>query len=119
MMDFDVKNYQGKDRVYVPVAGRKNILRLYVWDGKKYVDPPSGNKYDTRRVEICENGKRKRKKKVFGTLEEALLWQQGNDPHSLKNQKIADLETFIHSTSSGQGMTFEELIEDPHPRIKF
>lgn len=112
MSEFDVKTYQGKDRVYLPVAGRKNISRLYVWDGKKYFDPPSGKKYDTRRIEISENGKRKRKKMMFKTLEEACLWQQGNDASSMERQSAVTLGQYVRSISSAKGMTVEELIAE-------
>ena len=86
---FNAKTYQGKDRVYQPVPGKTGILRLYIWDKnkKQYVDPP-GKKYDVRRIEIGENGKKRRRKKMFAHLDQGVF---GCDPVSLTDPQIAPL----------------------------
>lgn len=116
MMDdkFNAKGYQGKDRVYQPVPGKSGILRLYVWDSKRkqYSDPPNGRKYDTRRIEIGENGVRRRKKKVFKYLDEAVHWQQGNEKLCESNSSFSNLNQFISAQSQARGLTFSELIQE-------
>jgi integrase len=74
---FDPKTYQNKERVYRPIPGANNILRLWVWSKEKeeYRTPERGNVFDARRYEYNEKGGRRRVKRTFETLEEARAWQ--------------------------------------------
>ena len=74
---FDSKVYHNKNRIYRPVPGATNILRLWVWSAEKkeYRMPERGNVFDARRYEYNGQGGRRRVKRYFETLEEARAWQ--------------------------------------------
>ena len=74
---FDPRKYQNKERIYRPILGATNILRLWVWSKEKeeYRAPERGKIFDARRYEYNEKGGRQRVKRTFETLEEARAWQ--------------------------------------------
>jgi integrase len=73
---FNPKHYQEKKRIYRPVAGAKLIAKVLAWDEEKleYREPPRGNCYLARRVEIVGE-KRRLVAQSFETLEAARNWQ--------------------------------------------
>jgi integrase len=77
--NFNPKVYQGKQRIYQPVAGAQNILRLFVWYSNEYRTPEKGKCYEARRWEPGANGESVRKKKSFDRLDEARAWQRGSE----------------------------------------
>ena len=107
---FDDRKYRGKDRIYVPVPKKTGILRLYVWNGKRYADPKNGKKYDVRRTIIEVNGKRRRVKQMFSDLSEAILWQQGEDSGAKTGDAFGSLEELAKRSSKLGGMTFGNLV---------
>ena len=64
-----LKQYQGKDRIYVSVPRAPRISRLWVWNAERgeYLPPPSGKCYFARRY---KNGAREYK--FFASVEKAL-----------------------------------------------
>ena len=102
---FDPKIYQNKNRIYRPVPGATNILRLWVWSAEKkeYRTPERGNVFDVRRYEYNGQGGRRRVKRYFETLEAARAWQNYAAGISSpgKTQKAA-LGNYCASSSTSQ-----------------
>jgi integrase len=74
--NFNSKIYQGKQRIYQPVAGAPNVLRLFVWCSDEYKTPEKGKCYEARRWEPHVDGMSVRRKKSFDRLEDARAWQR-------------------------------------------
>lgn len=77
MAKVNLKVYQNKARLYVPVPGTVNIHRVLVWNKSKgeYLPPQRGKLYLARRREVDQLGNKERTSMYFNTLEEARNWQ--------------------------------------------
>lgn len=96
---FDPKQFSGKPRVYVPVAGAEGVLRLYSWDEvRKEYRPPAGAKsYLARRWEI-EGCRRLRRSKYFDSLADARAWRarlsgRPESPNDVSGPGFSDVVT--------------------------
>jgi len=120
---FNSKTYQGKKRIYRPVAGATLISRVLVWDEKRsdYREPPRGTNYLARRVEIVD-GERKLVAQSFDSLESAKNWQMRivddgtNEPAVgsqtvLKTQLISTRKSLRNASLEGGGPLFCEVVE--------
>ncbi len=105
MKKFNLKVYQGKDRIYPPVSGAPNIRKILVWDVDKneYKPPLRGKLYFARRYELDCVGRKNRKSEYFESLEAARDWQSFVD-NTLTSAPVMQVEaTFF------QGPTFREV----------
>ena len=120
---FNSKTYQGKKRIYRPVAGVTLISRVLVWDAKRseYREPPRGTNYLARRVEYFD-GERKLVAQSFDTLEAAKNWQMRvvddvkNEPAVasqtvLKTQLISTRKSVKNTALEGGGPLFCEVVD--------
>ena len=120
---FNSKTYQGKKRIYRPVAGVTLISRVLVWDAKRseYREPPRGTNYLARRVEFVD-GERKLVAQSFDTLEAAKNWQmrvvgdKENEPAVasqtvLKTQLISTRKSVKNTALEGGGPLFCEVVD--------
>lgn len=76
MTEKDLRKFQGRSLIRLPVPGAVNIRRRYIWNKKfqRYVDPPRGGKFEAMR----SRGKgHSRETKIFESLPEARAWQAG------------------------------------------
>lgn len=103
----DLKAYQGKRRIYLPVVGSIRISRLFVWSdiSKEYQPPLRGKAYQARRY-----SKGKRETGFFESLLAAREWQQGSVTLQLSDALRS--ETKVELASQICGPVFSELVED-------
>jgi integrase len=105
----NLRIYQGKDRIYPPVAGAPNVRKILVWDDEKkeYRPPIRGKMYYARRYEVDAFGKKKRKLEYFETLESARTWQ------AFGTEKAQDIQPASYSNSAiYEGPFFRDIIAE-------
>lgn len=98
----NLKKHQGKNRIYLKIAGATGIQKLFVWNNEQneYLPPERGKNFVAMRYELDEYGIKKRRNKYFETLAQARSWQS----HLSSENDTEDKKDY--------GPTLESIIEE-------